>query len=153
MKIMYFDDYKLGVLKGDTVVDVSSAVRDIPHSGPHDLINGLIERFAEYRPRLEEALVICDRARRIVEHDQPRWPAVDRHDDLRVDGGAALPDEPLDVGESVLRQLAHEHDAADAHLASTDGGGDAQSRPRLKGVAGQHVQMAPLCLGDDRTTE
>ena len=56
MKIMYFDDYKLGVLKGDTVVDVSSAVRDIPHSGPHDLINGLIERFAQYRPRLEEAL-------------------------------------------------------------------------------------------------
>jgi len=55
MKIMYFDDYKLGVLKGDTVVDVSSVVRDIPHSGPHDLINGLIGRFAEYRSRLEQA--------------------------------------------------------------------------------------------------
>jgi 2-keto-4-pentenoate hydratase/2-oxohepta-3-ene-1,7-dioic acid hydratase in catechol pathway len=55
MKIMYFDDYKLGVVKGDTVVDVSSVVRDIPHSGPHDLINGLIERFAEYRPRLDQA--------------------------------------------------------------------------------------------------
>ena len=55
MKILYFDDYKLGVLKGDTVVDVSSVVQGIPHTGPHDLINGLIERFAEYRPRLEEA--------------------------------------------------------------------------------------------------
>ena len=51
MKILYFDDYKLGVLKGDTVVDVSAVVQDIPHIGPHDLINGLIERFAEYRPR------------------------------------------------------------------------------------------------------
>src|SRR3984893_14414680 len=54
MKIMYFDDYKLGVLKGDTVVDISSVVQNIPHAGPHDLINGLIERFAEYRPQLEE---------------------------------------------------------------------------------------------------
>src|SRR5216683_5287592 len=56
MKLMYFDDYKLGVLKGDGVVDVSSVVQGIPHSGPHDLINGLIERFAEYRPRLEGAV-------------------------------------------------------------------------------------------------
>ncbi len=56
MKILYFDDYKLGVLKGDTVVDVSSVVQSIPHAGPHDLINGVIERFAEFRPRLEEAV-------------------------------------------------------------------------------------------------
>jgi 2-keto-4-pentenoate hydratase/2-oxohepta-3-ene-1,7-dioic acid hydratase in catechol pathway len=55
MKIMYFDDYKLGVLKGDLVFDVSSVVQNIPRTGPHDLINGLIERFAEYRPRLEDA--------------------------------------------------------------------------------------------------
>src|SRR5262245_47604371 len=55
MKILYFDDYKLGVLKGDTVVDVSSIVQSVPHTGPHDLINGVIARFAEYRPRLEEA--------------------------------------------------------------------------------------------------
>jgi 2-keto-4-pentenoate hydratase/2-oxohepta-3-ene-1,7-dioic acid hydratase in catechol pathway len=55
MKILYFDDYKLGVLNGDAVVDVSSVVRGIPHTGPHDLINGLIERFAEFRPKLEEA--------------------------------------------------------------------------------------------------
>ena len=32
MKILYFDDFKLGVLKGDKVVDVSAAVKDIPHS-------------------------------------------------------------------------------------------------------------------------
>ena len=55
MKLLYFDDYKLGVLKGETVVDVSSVVRDIPHVGPGDLINGLIERFSDYRRRLEEA--------------------------------------------------------------------------------------------------
>ena len=55
MKLMYFNDYKLGVIKDDTVVDVSAVVQNIAHTGPHDLISGLIEHFAEYRPRLEEA--------------------------------------------------------------------------------------------------
>jgi 2-keto-4-pentenoate hydratase/2-oxohepta-3-ene-1,7-dioic acid hydratase in catechol pathway len=55
MKLAYFDDFKLGVVTGDGVVDVSSVVQDIPHTGPHDLINGLIERFAAYRARVEEA--------------------------------------------------------------------------------------------------
>lgn len=54
MKILYFDDFKLGVLRGeDEVVDVSAEVQDIPHTGPHDLINGLIARFDDYRGRLE----------------------------------------------------------------------------------------------------
>jgi len=56
VKILYFDDFKLGVLKGDAVIDVSQMVRDIPHTGPHDLISGLIVRFADYRRRLEEAV-------------------------------------------------------------------------------------------------
>src|ERR1700752_3886795 len=49
MKLLFFDDFKLGVLKGDTVVDVSEVVRDIPHTAPHNLISGPIERFADYR--------------------------------------------------------------------------------------------------------
>jgi 2-keto-4-pentenoate hydratase/2-oxohepta-3-ene-1,7-dioic acid hydratase in catechol pathway len=56
MKLLFFDDFKLGVLKGDAVVDVSETVRNIPHTGPHNLISGLIERFADYRGRLEEAV-------------------------------------------------------------------------------------------------
>ena len=55
MKLLYFDDFKLGVLKGDNVVDVSAVVEDIPHSGPGDLMNGLIARFDEYRSKLEAA--------------------------------------------------------------------------------------------------
>ena len=55
MRLLYFDDYKLGVLKGDRVVDVSSAVRDLPHTGPGDLINGLIARFDQYRGKLGDA--------------------------------------------------------------------------------------------------
>ena len=56
MRILYFDDFKLGVLKGDAVVDVSAVVKDIPHTGPHDLINGLIARFADYKKKLEDAV-------------------------------------------------------------------------------------------------
>ena len=57
MKLLYFDDFKLGVLKDDTtVVDVSAEVQEIPHTGPGDLINGLIERFDSYRARLEKAV-------------------------------------------------------------------------------------------------
>src|SRR5713226_5490389 len=55
MKLLFFDDFKLGVLNGDTVVDVSQVVRDIPHTAPHNLISGLIERFADYRGALEKA--------------------------------------------------------------------------------------------------
>lgn len=56
MKLLFFDDFKLGVLKGDAVVDVSETVQDIPHTGPHNLINGLIEHFSDYRERLAQAV-------------------------------------------------------------------------------------------------
>ncbi|HEX2930049.1 MAG TPA: fumarylacetoacetate hydrolase family protein [Candidatus Binatia bacterium] len=56
MKLLFFDDFKLGVLKGDSVVDVSSLVREIPHTGPHNLISGLIECFGDYRGALEKAV-------------------------------------------------------------------------------------------------
>jgi 2-keto-4-pentenoate hydratase/2-oxohepta-3-ene-1,7-dioic acid hydratase in catechol pathway len=52
---LFFDDFKLGVLKGDTVVDVTQTAREIPHTGPHNLISGLIERFDNYRSALERA--------------------------------------------------------------------------------------------------
>jgi 2-keto-4-pentenoate hydratase/2-oxohepta-3-ene-1,7-dioic acid hydratase in catechol pathway len=55
MKILYFNDYRLGVLNGDKVVDVMDVVRDIHHTGPHNLINGLIEVFDDYRGRLQDA--------------------------------------------------------------------------------------------------
>jgi 2-keto-4-pentenoate hydratase/2-oxohepta-3-ene-1,7-dioic acid hydratase in catechol pathway len=56
MKLLFFDDFKLGILKGDGVVDVSHTVREIPHTGPHDLITGLIERFADYQKLLQAAV-------------------------------------------------------------------------------------------------
>src|SRR4029434_2586779 len=58
MKLLFFHDFKLRVVKGDNVVDVSQLVRDIPHTGPHNLISGLIERFADYRGALEKAAAV-----------------------------------------------------------------------------------------------
>ena len=56
MKILYFDDFRLGVLRGDKeVVDVSAAVTGIPHTGPGDLMNALIARFDEFRGAIEKA--------------------------------------------------------------------------------------------------
>jgi 2-keto-4-pentenoate hydratase/2-oxohepta-3-ene-1,7-dioic acid hydratase in catechol pathway len=55
MKLLFFNDFKLGVLKGDQVVDVSKAVQQVPHIEPHDLISGVIARFGELRKSLEEA--------------------------------------------------------------------------------------------------
>ena len=56
MKLLFFDDYKLGVLKGNDVVDVSDVVKDIPHLQPQDLIKGLIEQWDSYKGKLESAV-------------------------------------------------------------------------------------------------
>ena len=55
MKVLYFNDWRLGVLKGDSVVDVTAAVQNVPHTGPGNLINGVIERWADVRGKLESA--------------------------------------------------------------------------------------------------
>jgi 2-keto-4-pentenoate hydratase/2-oxohepta-3-ene-1,7-dioic acid hydratase in catechol pathway len=56
VKLLFFDDFRLGVLQGSDVIDVSQTVGDIQHTGPHDLIRGLIERFADYKGRLDGAV-------------------------------------------------------------------------------------------------
>src|SRR3712207_5638 len=55
LKILYFNDFRLGVLNGQNAVDVMDVVKDIPHTGPHNLINGLIGRFGDYRGKLDPA--------------------------------------------------------------------------------------------------
>lgn len=54
MKLAYFNDFSLGVVRESHIIDVSNIVEDIPHLGPHDLISGLIERWPHYRELLEE---------------------------------------------------------------------------------------------------
>lgn len=56
MKILYFNDFRLGILKGDQVIDVTDVVSDIPRTGPHNLISGLIEHFDQYKAKIEAAV-------------------------------------------------------------------------------------------------
>jgi len=56
MKLLYFNDFNLGALKGDQVVDLSAEVKGIAHTGPGDLMNALIEQWDGYKARLEAAV-------------------------------------------------------------------------------------------------
>ena len=55
MKLCYFNDYRLGVIKGDQVVDVTDAVKDIPHLEARDLIIGLIAQWDSHKAKVEKA--------------------------------------------------------------------------------------------------
>ena len=55
MKLLFFNDYKLGVVKGDNVVDISSLAASYG-SKPQDRIAGVIENFASLRPQIEAAV-------------------------------------------------------------------------------------------------
>ena len=55
MKLAFFNDWRLGVVNGDEIVDVMDAVSLVPRVGPHDVINGVIERWSEYKGKIEAA--------------------------------------------------------------------------------------------------
>jgi len=55
MKLVFFDDFKLGVIKDGNVVDVSAAVANVTHSTPQDLINQVIANFSQHRGPLQQA--------------------------------------------------------------------------------------------------
>ncbi|MDE2685918.1 MAG: fumarylacetoacetate hydrolase family protein [Chloroflexota bacterium] len=60
MKLVFFDDFKLGALKGDNVVDLSDAASHIPHVRPQDILSGLIADFDTHKPDIEQALADSD---------------------------------------------------------------------------------------------
>ncbi|KWV48524.1 fumarylacetoacetate hydrolase [Bradyrhizobium macuxiense] len=55
MKICYFNDFRLGVIMGDQVADVTDTVKDIPHIDAQGLMTGLIARWDEYKARVDKA--------------------------------------------------------------------------------------------------
>ena len=55
MRLVLFNDYTPGVLRGDNVVDVSGVIEDIPHIDAQTWMRGLIDRFDDYRGKLEDA--------------------------------------------------------------------------------------------------
>ena len=55
MKLCYFKDWRLGVIKGDQVVDVTDAAKGVPHRDTRDLIVGVIAEWDSYKGKLEKA--------------------------------------------------------------------------------------------------
>ena len=56
MKLALYDDFRLGVIQGDRIVDAMSAVEGMSFRRPQDLIEEVIIQWAEMRPRIEAAV-------------------------------------------------------------------------------------------------
>lgn len=56
MKLAFFDDYNLGVITGDTIVDITEALSDISYHTPQELIYMVIEDFDNLRAYIEETV-------------------------------------------------------------------------------------------------
>jgi 2-keto-4-pentenoate hydratase/2-oxohepta-3-ene-1,7-dioic acid hydratase in catechol pathway len=56
VKILFFDDFRLGVLVDDHVIDVSEVAEEIPHAHPQDIMNCLITDWGTYRGLIEAEL-------------------------------------------------------------------------------------------------
>src|ERR1700736_636561 len=55
MKLAFFDDFKVGVVAGDSVVDVTDVVKHISRLGPQVVMRGVIERFDALEGKLADA--------------------------------------------------------------------------------------------------
>ena len=55
MKLAFFNDFNLGIIKDATVVDVTDAVSGITHTSPQDLISQVIQNFDDLRDALQQA--------------------------------------------------------------------------------------------------
>ena len=54
MKLVLFgEEFNLGILTGDSVIDASSVADTIPHHSPQEVMNGLIAEFDRHRSALE----------------------------------------------------------------------------------------------------
>jgi 2-keto-4-pentenoate hydratase/2-oxohepta-3-ene-1,7-dioic acid hydratase in catechol pathway len=56
MKLTYFDDLQIGVVKDDRIVNITSLLSAIPHRDRQDIMAGLIAQFDTYRPRIEQLI-------------------------------------------------------------------------------------------------
>lgn len=56
MKFAFFNDYQLGVITGDQIVAIDEVSRQIEHSAPQQLINGVIAQFSDLKPEIKKAI-------------------------------------------------------------------------------------------------
>ena len=56
MKLALYDDYQLGVINGDRIVNAMSAVEGMSFRRPQDMMEEVIINWSEMRPRIESAV-------------------------------------------------------------------------------------------------
>jgi 2-keto-4-pentenoate hydratase/2-oxohepta-3-ene-1,7-dioic acid hydratase in catechol pathway len=56
MKLVLYDDYKLGVLEGDQVLNASPVAASLGYHSPQEMMQMLITGWAELRPQIEQAI-------------------------------------------------------------------------------------------------
>ena len=56
MKLALFDDFRLGVIEGDRIINAMSAVEGMSFRRPQDLMEEVIINWDEMRPRIEAAM-------------------------------------------------------------------------------------------------
>ncbi|XP_037773147.1 fumarylacetoacetate hydrolase domain-containing protein 2-like [Penaeus monodon] len=55
MRLLLFDDYKLGVWTGEQVLDASAAVADLGYHSPQEMMRMIIEDWATLESRIQDA--------------------------------------------------------------------------------------------------
>ena len=53
MKLVLYNDYRPGILRDDSVVDISGAVAHLPSGSPQELVQSIIQHYTALRPELE----------------------------------------------------------------------------------------------------
>jgi 2-keto-4-pentenoate hydratase/2-oxohepta-3-ene-1,7-dioic acid hydratase in catechol pathway len=56
LRLTYFDDYRVGAIKGDAIVDLTPLLSSLPHRDTLDLMPALIAEFDAFRPTIEAEL-------------------------------------------------------------------------------------------------
>lgn len=56
MKLVLFDDFKLGVLQEDRILDASAAVKDLGYHTPQEMMQMVITQWETLRPQIEGAI-------------------------------------------------------------------------------------------------
>jgi 2-keto-4-pentenoate hydratase/2-oxohepta-3-ene-1,7-dioic acid hydratase in catechol pathway len=57
MRLVFFGEYRLGLLRGDQVADVTAALGDLAQREPEARVLAFVERFPELRPAIDAAAI------------------------------------------------------------------------------------------------
>ena len=110
MRLLLFDDHKLGVWNGQQVLDASAAVAGMDHHSPQEMMEMLIRDWADIEPRIRDA---ADAAPGIALEDVRCCPPVPRPGQLVCLAGNYL--EPAKPERGLFNAFLKSPNAANGH--------------------------------------